>query len=252
MVSYGAVMVILGTLFLIIIIISFILALRSMHDYHELPLHLQTVYSLFLVKNEAGLTENLLKRVNKTIGKKRLIISFERLFKGSKKALVVYGPVIILEQLNKELDLTELEDYSLNNKQVLEHDILLWEVSSKYFQKNNETPLHFTEITKDLSDNEELWWQLILQPRCDRNELEPMFKAIIRVVIISADKQKSQDIKLNLEKHIRESGLLTLPQAYSSTQILQFYQQRSLPQKLLTKEDGYFKISSYDVKYLLD
>lgn len=245
-------MIIWVALFLIVIIVSFILALRSMRDYHELPLHSQAVYSLFLVKNEAGLTEDLLKRISEIIGKKRLIISFERLFKGLKKALVVYGPVIILEQLNKELDLTELEDYSLKNKQLSKQNILSWEVSSKYFQKNNETSLRFTEVIKDLSDNEELWWQLILQPRCDRNDLQPMFKAIIRVAVISADKQKSQNIKLNLEKHIKESGLLVLPQAYSSTQILQFYQQRSLPQKLFTKEDGHFMISSYEVKYLLD
>lgn len=245
-------MIIWIAIFLITIVVSVILALRSMRDYHEVPLHPQIPYSLFLIKNEAGLTEDLLKQISEMIGKKRLIISFEKLFRGSKKALVVYGPVTVIEQLGKELDLTELEDYSLKSKQVSEHDILSWEVSSKYFQKNDETPFHFTEVVKDLSDNEELWWQLILQPRCDRDELQPMFKALIRVAVISADKQKSQDIKLNLDKHIRESGLLALPQAYSSTQIFEFYQHRSLPQKLFTKEGGHFMISSFEVKYLLD
>lgn len=239
-------------LFGIIIIVSFFLALRSMHDYHEMPLHSQTVYSLFLIKNEIGLTDDVLKQISEAIGKKRLIISFERLFKGSKKALVIYGPQAILEPLGKELDLTELEDYSLKSKRVSEQNILSWEVSSKFFQKNNKASLSFTEVTKDLSDNEELWWQLILQPRCDRNELQPMFKAIIRVAIISENKQKSQSMKLNLDKIIKESGLVTLPQAYSSTQVLEFYQQRSLPQKLFTKDDGHFMISSYEVKYLLD
>lgn len=239
-------------LFGIIIIVSFILALRSMRDYQALPLNSQTLYSLFLIKNEENLTEDVLKQISETIGKKRLIISFERLFKGSKKALVIYGPVVILEPLSKELDLAELEDYSLKSKHVSEQNILSWEVSSKFFQKNSKTSLRLTEVTKVLSDSEELWWQLILQPRGDRNELQPMFKVIIRVAIISEDKQKSQSMKLNLDKIIKESGLVTLPQAYSSTQILQFYQQRSLPQKLFTKGDGHFMISSYEVKYLLD
>ncbi len=251
MVLYGAVMVIWVALVLIIIIASFILALRSMRDYHELPLHSHTEYSLFLVKNEAGLTGDLLGWINELVGRKKLVISFERLFRGSKKALVVYGPVTVLEQLSKELDLIELEDYSLRSTRVFQHNILSWEVSSKHFQKNSGTPLRVAEVTKNLSDNEELWWQLALQPRFDKNEVQPMFKAIIRVVVISANKQKSQDIKLNLDKQIKESGLLALPQAYSSTQIFEFYQQRSLPQKLFTKEDGYFMISSSEVNYLL-
>lgn len=245
-------MIIWVILFLIIVIVSFILALRSMRDYHDIPVNQQTNYSLYLIKNEVGLTEDFLEQINKIIDKKRLIISLERLYKGTKKALVIYGPVTILKQFSKELDLMELEDYSLKNEQGdLSHN-LCWEVSAKHFQKINASILGLREVSENLREMEEIWWQLVLQPQCERNGIQPIFKAFIRVVVICADEQKGKDIKLNLEKQIKESGLLSLPQAYSSSQILQFYQKRSLPQKFFTKEDGHFIITSDKVEYLLN
>lgn len=242
-------MIIWGIIFTAIILVSFILALRSMHDYHEIPVHSQVVYSLYLIKNEAGLTEDLLARLNSIINQKRLIISFERLCKGSKKALVVYGPVAILKEFVKELDLIELEDYSLEDQK--NGSVLSWEISSKEFKKANTEFLGFTDASKDLSPNEEIWWQLIIQPQCEKRGLQPMFKALIRVAMHSDSDQKNQDIKKEIDKIIKSSDLISLPQAYSSEQIFQFYTERSLPQRLFISEDGHFICSADDIKYLL-
>lgn len=242
-------MIIWIILFAAIIIISFVLAFRSMRDYHEIPTHSQTAYSLYLIKNEANLTEDLLTRINAIIDQKRLVISFERLCKESKKALVIYGPVAILKTFSEELNLIELEDYALDN--IKTQPKLAWEISSKNFQGRSEENVGFSELLKDLFENKEVWWQLILQPQCEKRRLQSMFKALIRVVAISDSDEKNQEIKQALDKMIKDSELLALPQAYSSEQILEFYQQRSMPQILLTKDEGHFVCSVADIKYLL-
>lgn len=241
-------MIIWVILFAVIILTSFVLAFRSMQGYREMPVHSQTLYSLYLIKNEANLTEDLLTRINLIIDQKRLVVSFERLCKGSKKALVVYGPVAILKTFSEELNLMELEDYTLGN--IKDQPKLSWEISSKNFQDHRKENIGFYEISKDLLDGEQFWWQLVLQPQCEKRGLQPMFKALIRIVVIAAN-EKNQEIKKILDKIIKDSELLALPQAYSSEQIFRFYQQRSLPQTLLIKNEGHFLCSVEDIKYLL-
>lgn len=242
-------MIIWAILFMAIILISFLLAFRSMRDYHEIPVHSQTVYSLYLIKNEDNLTEDLLTRINSIIDQKRLVISFERLCRGSKKALVVYGPVAVLKTFSGELNLMELEDYTLANNK--ERFGLSWEISSKNFQGRVKENVGFLDISKNLLENEELWWQLVLQPQCEKRGLQPMFKVLIRATLLSDSDLKNQETKKALDKIIKDSELIALPQAYSSEQIFQFYQERSLPQTLLTKDEGHFICSAGDIKYLL-
>lgn len=245
-------------LFIIIVLVSLILAIRSMRDYSEVPVHSSTPYSVYLVRNEQGLNDEILTQIDQIINQKRLIISFERLYKGTKRALVVYGPVIILKQFVDALDLMELEDYSLKLDKPLPPGILSWEISSYDFRKIikpvasqgiNEPVVNLSDIP--LEDEEELWWQLVMQPKCERNGLQPLFKVLIRIVIIANNDNRAQDIKAAIDSLIKTTNLVSIPQTFSSAQIINFYQKRSLPQKLLDKEGGHFIVVVEDIKDLL-
>lgn len=251
-------MIIWVGLFAIIILVSLILAFRSMRDYAEMPVHSDTHYSLYLIKNEAGLNEETLTSIDQVINQKRLIVSFERLYKGSKQALVVYGPVVILKQFATTLDLMELEDYSLKYNDPLPSGILSWEISSHNFrgidkpivsQETNKPIIDLANIP--LSDYEELWWQLVMQPKCEKNGLQPLFKALIRVTVIANDDNKAQEIKSKLDLQVKTTNLVTIPQSYSTAQMIKLYQKRSLPQKPLDKDGGNFILVLEDVKDLL-
>ncbi|MDD2823340.1 MAG: hypothetical protein PHQ59_04660 [Candidatus Daviesbacteria bacterium] len=253
-------MIIWVLLFFIVIFISLFLAFRSMRDYTEAPVHTDTHYSLYLIKNEAGLTDELLMKIDHIIDQKRLIVSLERLYRGSKQALVIYGPVIILKQFADILNLVELEDYSLKYSNHLQAGILAWEVSSKDFhksdkpiayQKSDAPIIDLANIPLALSDQEELWWQLVIQPKCEKNGLQPIFKALIRVVVIAGDNNKAQEIKSKIDNQVKQTNLLAIPQSYSSEQIIKNYQKRSLPQHLLDKEGGHFIVGVDDIKDLL-
>lgn len=238
-------------LFIIIISVSLILAVRSMRDYAETPVHSDTHYSLYLIKNEAGLDEDVLESIDQIINQKRLIVSFERLYKGSKQALVVYGPVVILKQFADTLNLMELEDYSLKYSDPIPSGILSWEISSHDFHKTDRPILDLTKMPVTLNDTEELWWQLVLQPKCEKNGLQPLFKALIRVTVIVQDDNRASEIKSKLDDWVRTTNLVTIPQVFSTVQMIEFYQKRSLPQTTLDKESGHFVISVEDVNSLI-
>ncbi|MFA5933367.1 MAG: hypothetical protein WCV81_03855 [Microgenomates group bacterium] len=254
-------MIIWVILFGFIIVASLILALRSMRDYASMPIHSDTVYSLYLVKNEAGLNKEILEKIDKIINQKRLIVSFERLYKGSKKALVVYGPTVILKQFITQLDLVELEDYSVKYGDTIPKGVLAWEISSKDFRKEDK-PLEYEgkddpilglkEVSADLSDSEELWWQVVTQPKCERDGLQILFKTLIRVVVITGDDGKARMIKSEIDEKVKNTNLVTVPQAFSTIQILKHYQKRALPQNTLNKEGGHFVVTIEDIKDLLN
>lgn len=251
-------MIIWVAVFVVIILVSLLLAIRSMRDYAAMPVHSDIQYSLYLIKNESGLTEEILTEIDHIINQKRLIISFERLYKGPKRALVVYGPVIILKQFVDTLDLMELEDYSLKYNPPLPSGILSWEISSHNFRKIIK-PITSQEINKpdiDLSDIplddcEEIWWQLIIQPKCEKNGLQPLFKALIRVTVIASNDNRATDIKSKIDFLVKNTNLVTIPQIFSTAQTLDLYQKRSLPQRLLDKEGGHFIVVLEDIKDLL-
>src|SRR3989338_5569825 len=101
-------------LFILVIAISFILALGSMREYQEIPLKSKEEYGLFLIRNIVNLDAALLESLREHIAKDGLLLSIERLFRGQKAALTIFGPKRILENFKAELSLLELDDYSLN------------------------------------------------------------------------------------------------------------------------------------------
>jgi hypothetical protein len=238
-------------LFFVIILVSFILALRSLGDYYEQPVTAPG-FSLFLIRNPKALTESFLQQLYNQALAERSIVSLERLFKGPKQALVVSGPTDLFKPYIEAFDLLELEDYSKRvSSDQLPDSVLGWEVGTK---KNGQVSLNIQDIITQmptLDDGEEFWWQIVLQPvagnleqtfrqvsgvlvgggaATKKVEGQPMFQSVVRAVVWAKGKKRAETLQNELTKIGSEEGLARLPQIYSSSQIVKFYQDRALHQ----------------------
>lgn len=148
-------------LFLLIVGVSIYLAFLSMKDFYELPPK-DTSYGLFLIKNPPALETGILDQIGSLLTDS-LIVSFEKLYKGSKLALVIFGPKKILVLL-KDLDLVELEDYT----KVSQKKISAWELKEPYIGKPK------------LGMEDQLWLQYCLGGK-------PLkFKVTMRAITVSS------------------------------------------------------------------
>ncbi|MBI2020243.1 hypothetical protein HYS94_02375 [Candidatus Daviesbacteria bacterium] len=199
-------------LFVLIVVISFFLALRSMRDYQEVGNPAE--YALFLIRKSAGLTEELLDNLFDDLFQKSQVLSLERLFKGQNSALTVFGPKDILLKYAQPLDLLELEDYT----NLPEDRLTVWEVTLK-----NSAPedFSFASFPKLLPD-EQFFWQLVFKGK--KNKGEKVFLGQIRLAVVVPDSRRKQLIsQLQNVNH-----LLKIPRPFSQIKMWQFYQQRSL------------------------
>lgn len=238
-------MVIWIVIFFIILIISFFLALKSMADYQELPTSsTNSQYSLFLIRQPQALTLDILNKLYAGSLKNNYVLSFERLFKGEKKATVVFGPAALLQSFTQELGLLELEDYSKKEG----GEMVAWEMGAKNLGGNLTSSENLIIQIPGLHETEEFWWQLVLQPskngllgnikglggltgqKAAKTEGEFTLRGTIRAVLRADDRQRSQSLQPDLTKIGHNLGLALLPQAFSSPQIVKFYQERALPQ----------------------
>lgn len=129
-------------LFILIVPLSYALALKSMKEFVQTP---EVDTSLYLIRNKHKFSEAL-RLILHELQSSNLSIAFERLFKGKRSALVVFGPKKLLEKSVPILDLLELEDYT--NVDV--NSISAWETGEK------------PKKLPELKDDEQMWWQLIL------------------------------------------------------------------------------------------
>lgn len=211
-------------LFVLVIAISFVLAFRSMHDYQESPKHSHVEYGLYLIRNTQGLTTYILDLIHGRAVKKGILISLERLFRGGKSALVIYGPKSILIDFIEKLNLLELEDYTAIDKEQMQ----AWEVGARKPILAEEEILNIDNFFKNfplLSDTEQFWWQLVLHP--NHKKEKKYFTGQIRAVVYCEDlgrRKKLSDALQNLSpKHF-----MKVPKPFTSGQILEFYQMRVL------------------------
>lgn len=92
--------------FFIIILVSAVLAFRSMKDYEEFPDNL-SLNTLFFIGNPQNLTAGSLKKLHGVFLGRKQFFSIERLNKGKERALVIFGPKDLPEIL-PELNLVEI------------------------------------------------------------------------------------------------------------------------------------------------
>lgn len=199
-------------IFFLIIAISFVLALLSMRDFQEVP-NSGVEYGLFLIRNPARFSADILDLIHSQITKEGLIVSIERLFRGNKSTLVIFGPKKVLKSL-PQLNLLELEDYTDVNR----GDLNVWEVGVRSSKDAHSNVKSFFKDLPQLDMEEEFWWQIVLGPS---------FKSQIRAVIASANSQRRQDLSQKIQR--LDLGRLTkIPKPFTQDQILDFYKQRSL------------------------
>lgn len=202
-------------LFLFVVLISFLLAWRSMKDFQETPKGSNVEYSLYLVRNISNLTHELLNRINEQIKTAGLTLSLERLVKGNQTVLSIFGPKKILQDYITPLNLLELEDYTNIDT---EH-VAVWEITLRQKQ----VAFNIKDLLADLRLNpqEQLWWQVLLQPSKEVG----LFQFQIRVVAISLDAQRRKHI---LERFQKSEHVNKLPKPFSNNQLFEFFKNRSL------------------------
>lgn len=193
-------------LFVLVLLISYILASRSMRDFTFVLASAD--YSLFLIRNVRGLSEHLLKLIHQDLQKTSLAVSFERLFKGSESALVIVGPSKILTKYTHSLNLLELEDYTNVDKDI----VAGWEVGIKNNPQIDDTP----KSVPILDESEHFWWQVTLWKGGTH----------IRCLVVSADDAKRKNLTHTLP-YFPSSRLTKLPKAFSNEQLFEAYKKRS-------------------------
>lgn len=194
-------------LFILVVVISFVLAVKSMHDFQEIPAHTGEEYSLFLIRRPHELTGEVLSSIHENLLTAGLIISFERLIKGTKAALVVYGPKKVLSKFEYTLDLLELEDYTgVNSGQ-----FTAWEVVVKNAVKPGFPPV---------SLEDQIWWQLIMSAKKDN-----LYHPHIRLAAVSSDHKRREDLK-GVLSGLSTDKFIKLPKTASNGQMLDYYKKR--------------------------
>lgn len=193
-------------LFILVLAISFILAVQSMRDYREISF-LDDSYSLFLVRKIKALDRSVLSSLYDECLRLDLSLSFERLIKGKKSALVIFGPKRVIGKFISYFDLLELEDYTNVDPDLI--GVSAWEVEVRKGE--------LFRIMPHLSDTEQFWWQLILKPaRPAGGPAQPKsFQVNIRAVVVSQDPSKRKSIADIFQK------------VKSDVQVIDFYKKRS-------------------------
>lgn len=191
-----------------VVIISFLLAYWSMKDFKVAPKGAKSSYGLFLIRNTSGLTPEVLHSIMNA--QKDVIISLERLFKGTEAALAIYAPTSVLMPFLQNLNLLELEDYV----DIETSSISLWEVGLKIQAKSpvriDRLPFNILKLKPD----EQIWVQLLTKGAISQ----------IRVASVASSPLRRKEI---LEAFIKEP-FIKIPKPYSAEKIHKFYESRAM------------------------
>ncbi len=196
-------MILVIVLFILVFLISFFLSLYSMRDFQHTPSEKEE-YGVFLIKNPVVLNTEILGQILDISSKKDSMISFERLFKGSEVALVIFAPRVLVSQF-KELDLLELEDYTDLNLDSLN----IWEVDIRNTQ-NLKVNLPI------LAPNDRIWVQTIIKNN-----------TAVRIAVYSENADNLKQITEKFQQNFKNS-LPKIPKPYSKKQLFEFYKTRSM------------------------
>lgn len=208
-------MVLWVALFLLVVGISLILAFRSMRDFQQFPQEFSVEYGLFLIRRIENFNANTLDSIRKLISGQGLIISIERLFKGSQAALTIFGPKKILSRYSETLNLLELEDYTahIDNK-----EIVIWEMVVKNQENLNlEDMSGIFQTLPELWEEDQFFWQLVV----GANQTQ------IRAAVYSKDPARLKTL-VPLFQNLKIDGLIKIPRPYSIENMMNFYRQRVL------------------------
>jgi hypothetical protein len=179
----------------IIAVVSFILALKSMKDFQEIPAD-ELGYSLFLIRNRSGINAELLTRILHQISDLKSHISFERLFKGGEEALVMYAPVDFIKDY-PELDSLEIENY-LPNKDF----VTSWVIKPKKEAEVNISQMLFEGL--NLEEMQQFFFQIVAG-----RSVPGQFQTTIRSMVVEKDPVKRINLAKTIEENLKQNSGLT-------------------------------------------
>lgn len=236
-------------LFFIIILVSAVLAFRSMKDYEEFPENL-TPNAVFFLGNPQTFTIETLNKLHSLLLGNKHFFSLERLIKGKERALVIFGPRE-LPGLFPELNLVELEDYlgELNpeiipadlEKKVDANQSITWLIEPK---NNVKRVMHIGPQLKELNiaPQQKVFVQIVGEPVNDKDEV--YFQSTLRVMVADNDPIE----RVNLAKIVNlafqdATGLNKRADSFPEAKKFESFKQRAH----IPKEVADFKLTSREV-----
>lgn len=217
-----------------VLLISAMLAYRSMRNYQEIPAAL--TYGLYLIRNSQALDSKLLEKIYSFALNLDSTFSFERLFKGKEHARAIYCPTSFVPNL-PELNLLELEDYLL--KKELVDESFGW-VMHKI---SPDTPISKL-ASIELEEDQNFFWQIV----CFPVKIAGNYQVTIRAVVVDKDSHRRMDLAKNLIKKIeKECSLISKDREQTTSKILADFKNRSL----IPKEVSRFILSSDEILTIL-
>ena len=240
--------------FIVVTLVSFFLAYRSMKDFKELPSKRHD-YRLFLIRNTSVLTQDFFEKMYVFCQPSQMLVSFERLTKGSDVAYAVFAPQAFVNHF-PELGLLEIEDYVVAPKKSKKKDQIVvsnkvsvdrsyaWSFKKK---KNNAALLMesglFSQVRLD--PDQYFFWQIVLIPhKAPKND----FQVTIRGVVSEAVPAQRIELAKKIERDIAEkTGLTKHSTPKESAEIFTEYARRSG----IPKEVFKFSLKAEQVKYLI-
>lgn len=178
----------------LVILVSTILAFRSMSNYRQIPPSLTN--SLYLIRSKGSLDSSLMKRLYTFALNLDSIISLEALFKGGEVAWVIYGPSALLANF-PQLNLLELEDYLVTS---LIDQSFAW-VMSKGTASLNLNSNFLKKI--ELGEEQKFFWQIVCFPQTSQNN----FQVTLRAVVIDKDAPQRLGLAKQLIKQLEQTNL---------------------------------------------
>lgn len=238
--------------FFIIILVSAVLAFRSMKDYEEFPEN-ENLNSLFFVGNASAFTEQSLDKLYNAFISGKRFFSVERLNKGKERALVIFGPREIAEIL-PELKLVEIEDYladpnlpdqtNIDKKASVNH-AFTWLLEPKL---NNKKVLHVGDELKDLNllQAQKFYIQIVCIPQAVSGEGK--FQSTVRIMVLENDSIERVALSKKITQIVEiATGLNKRQDDFPEQKKFESYKQRSL----IPKEVTPFPLTSREVYSLL-
>lgn len=222
--------------FFIIILISSVLAYRSMRDYEEFPDSL-SLNALFYIGNPQNLTSATLKKLHDQFIREKQFFSLEKLIKGREQARVLFGAREMVHDY-PELALVELEDYVSEEGSLLQEDfekrvnvnqVLSWLIEPK----NNPKKLLIVgdELRRLAVENsQKVFIQLVLMPI--EKAAESVFQATMRIMVADTDPIRRVELAKNINQIVTQAtGLKKHEDVFPEGKKFESFKMRSLVPK---------------------
>jgi len=236
-------------LFFIIILVSAVIAFRSMRDFEEFPED-SSLNELFFIGNPQALTLQVLDKLHRLVSERKNFFSLERLIKGKEKAIVLFGPAELVN-LFPELNLVELEDYlgepdsvgtrPDSEKKVSVNETLTWLIEPK---NNDKRHMHIGNQMKELiiGNEQKVFVQLVGEPQHGKDGT--YFQSTLRLMVSDSDPVERVNLAKKVNQAFRDStGLNKHEDSFPELKKFESFKKRTL----IPKEVADFKLTSQEI-----